>query len=90
MAEGLFFAGWSNLCAHLSTLSYLLGKAVFITIIYPDGGRTAAAVKSRAWENKSFFYFYVSIYIKHNYRTYQEDLWVLFFAFMRVFNMGKA
>lgn len=37
-----------------------------------------------------FLYFHVSIYIKHNYQTYHQDLWGLFFAFMGVFNMGKA
>lgn len=66
-------------------------KAVSILAIYPAGGQRAATVESRAWENKSFFlYFYVSIFIKHNYHTYHQDLWGLFFAFTGVFNMGKA
>lgn len=89
VGKGLFFAGWSCPCARLSTLSHYLGKAVSILIIYPARGQTAHREKQIMGKH-FFLYFYVSIYIKHNYQSYHQDLWGLFLAFMAVFNMGKA
>lgn len=91
VGKGLSFAGWSCPCARLSPLSHLLGRLSpswpFILLEAREQPQWKA---EHGKTNPFFLYFYVSIFIKHNYHTYHQDLWGLFFAFMGVFNMGKA